>query len=90
MNAILRCSAGGQSSSYLSASAYQKPSLGYMITDETPLENPYWQYSRAKIACEQLLMQACHEGGFPVTIVRPSLTYGPSQIPFCVGSWAHP
>lgn len=73
-----------------SASTYQKPPAHYRITEETPLENPYWQYSRDKIACEQRLMHAFHQSGFPVTIVRPSLTYGPSQIPLCVGSWEHP
>jgi nucleoside-diphosphate-sugar epimerase len=73
-----------------SASAYQKPPSHYLITEETPLENPFWQYSRDKIACEQLLMQAYREKNFPVTIVRPSLTYGPSQIPLIVGSWQHP
>lgn len=73
-----------------SASAYQKPVKNYLITEETPLENPYWEYSRNKIACEDLLMKEYRENGFPVTIIRPSLTYGPSQIPFCVGSWLHP
>ncbi len=73
-----------------SASAYQKPPRNYLITEETPLENPFWQYSRDKIACETRLMKAYREESFPVTIIRPSLTYGPSQIPFCVGSWAHP
>jgi len=73
-----------------SASAYQKPVKNYLITEETPLENPYWEYSRNKIACEQLLMREYYESRFPVTIIRPSLTYGPSQIPFCVGSWLHP
>jgi nucleoside-diphosphate-sugar epimerase len=73
-----------------SASAYQKPPQNYIITEETPLENPFWEYSRNKIACETRLMQAHAETGFPVTIVRPSLTYGPSQIPLCVGSWQHP
>jgi nucleoside-diphosphate-sugar epimerase len=73
-----------------SASAYQKPPKNYLITEETPLENPFWQYSRDKIACEERLMKAYREVGFPITIIRPSLTYGPSQIPFCVGSWQHP
>ncbi|MGA2488839.1 MAG: SDR family oxidoreductase [Anaerolineales bacterium] len=73
-----------------SASAYQKPPRHYIITEETPLENPFWEYSRNKIACEERLIQAHREQGFPVTIVRPSLTYGPSQIPLCVGSWQHP
>jgi nucleoside-diphosphate-sugar epimerase len=73
-----------------SASAYQKPPVHYLITEETPLENPFWQYSRNKIACEERLMQAYREKGFPITIVRPSLTYGTSQIPLCVGSWQHP
>ena len=73
-----------------SASAYEKPPHSYLITEQTPLKNPFWQYSRDKIACEDKLLQAFRREGFPVTIVRPSLTYGPSQIPFCVGSWSHP
>jgi nucleoside-diphosphate-sugar epimerase len=73
-----------------SASAYQKPPAHYLITEETPLENPFWQYSRDKVACEQRLMAAYHQEGFPVTIVRPSLTYGPSLLPLCVNSWQHP
>ena len=73
-----------------SASAYQKPPSYYIITESTPLANPYWEYSRQKIACEERLMQAYRQEGFPVTIVRPSHTYGPSQIPLCVDSWLHP
>ncbi len=73
-----------------SASAYQKPPDHYLITEETPLSNPFWQYSRDKIAIEQRLMQAYRQQGFPATIIRPSLTYGPSQIPLCMGSWQHP
>lgn len=73
-----------------SASAYQKPPAHYIITEETPLENPFWQYSQDKIACEELLMKTFREDGFPVTIVRPSLTYGPSQLPLCTNSWLHP
>jgi nucleoside-diphosphate-sugar epimerase len=73
-----------------SASAYQKPPAHYLITEETPLNNPFWDYSCNKIACEERLMQEYRQRDFPVTIVRPSLTYGPSQIPLCVGSWEHP
>ena len=73
-----------------SASAYQKPPQQYLVTEETPLENPFWQYSRDKISCEELLMKTFHEEKFPVTIVRPSLTYGPSQIPLAGASWQHP
>ena len=73
-----------------SASAYQKPVKNYIITERTPLENPYWDYSRNKIACEDRLMFAYLEEGFPVTIVRPSHTYGVTQIPFGVSSWQHP
>lgn len=73
-----------------SASAYQKPPNYYLVTESTPLANPFWSYSQGKIACEKRLMRAHREEGFPVTIVRPSLTYGPTQIPFCVGSWDHP
>ena len=73
-----------------SASAYQKPPANYLITEETPLENPFWQYSRDKIECEQRLMEEYAKNGFPVTIIRPSLTYGLSQIPMIMGSWTHP
>ena len=73
-----------------SASAYQKPPRHYLVTEETPLANPYWAYARDKIACEERLLRAYRDEGFPVTIVRPSLTYGPSQIPMAVGSWRHP
>jgi nucleoside-diphosphate-sugar epimerase len=73
-----------------SASAYQKPPEHYLITEESPLENPFWDYSRNKIACEERLMRAYRQNGFPVTIIRPSLTYGPSQIPLCGASWQHP
>ncbi|HEX7490337.1 MAG TPA: SDR family oxidoreductase [Candidatus Limnocylindrales bacterium] len=73
-----------------SASAYQKPLEGWLITEATPLENPFWDYSRGKIACEERLMSAHSRDGFPVTIVRPSLTYGDTQIPLAVNSWAKP
>ena len=73
-----------------SASAYQKPVKNYFITEETPLENPYWEYSRNKIACENRLMQVYRDESFPTTIIRPSHTYGHSQIPFAVSSWKHP
>ena len=70
-----------------SASAYQKPVSHYLITESTPLANPFWQYSRDKIECEERLMKAYREEGFPVTIVRPSLTYGDTVIPLVVNSW---
>lgn len=73
-----------------SASAYQKPPAHWLITEATPLENPFWQYSRDKIACEEVLMRAHATTGFPVTIIRPSLTYGNSQIPVAIGSWTKP
>jgi nucleoside-diphosphate-sugar epimerase len=73
-----------------SASAYQKPPKHYLITEETPLENSFWKYSQDKIACEELLMREYRKNGFPVTVVRPSLTYGPAQIPILGASWLHP
>ena len=73
-----------------SASAYQKPVMDYLITESTPLANPYWQYSRDKIAGEELLMNEYRKTGFPVTIIRPSLTYGLSMIPASVNSWQKP
>ncbi|MBS1873884.1 MAG: SDR family oxidoreductase [Acidobacteria bacterium] len=71
-----------------SASAYQKPATHYLITESTPLANPYWDYSRNKIACEERLMRANREEGFPITIVRPSLTYGDTQVALAINSWA--
>ena len=73
-----------------SASAYQRPVSHYLITESTPLANPYWDYSRNKIACEERLMKAYRETGFPVTIIRPSLTYGDTQIPLVLNSWEKP
>jgi nucleoside-diphosphate-sugar epimerase len=73
-----------------SASAYQKPVKNYLITEETTLENPFWEYSHNKIACENLLMKEHRENGLPVTIIRPSHTYGYSQLPFGYASWRDP
>ena len=74
-----------------SASAYHKPAADYRITEGTALANPYWQYSRDKIACEEFLMAKYREEGFPVTIVCPSHTYDERNIPTSVhgrnGSW---
>jgi nucleoside-diphosphate-sugar epimerase len=69
-----------------SASAYQTPPQRLPITESTPLRNPFWQYSRDKIACEDLLVEAYRERGFPVTIVRPSHTYDRTLIPTS-GGW---
>jgi nucleoside-diphosphate-sugar epimerase len=71
-----------------SASVYQKPQTHYLMTESTPLANPHWDYARNKIACEERLMRAYREEGFPVTIVRPSLTYGETLIPLVLNSWA--
>lgn len=74
-----------------SASAYQKPLSDYRITEGTPLANPYWEYSRNKIACEDFLMKKYRECGFPITIIRPSHTYDERSVPLGVhgknGSW---
>ena len=74
-----------------SASAYQKPSLNYLVNEGTPLVNPYWQYSRDKIECELFLNEKLRSEGFPVTIVRPSHTYDERKLPTGVhgnvGSW---
>jgi nucleoside-diphosphate-sugar epimerase len=69
-----------------SASAYQKPPSNYIITESTPLHNPFWKYSQDKIACEERLMIAFRESRFPVTIVRPSHTYD-TVIPVVYGGW---
>jgi nucleoside-diphosphate-sugar epimerase len=69
-----------------SASAYQTPPARLPVTESTPLRNPYWQYSRDKIACEDALVTAYREEGFPATIVRPSHTYDQTEVPFD-GGW---
>ena len=79
----------GRAGQYLfvsSASAYQKPIAHLPIVESTPLRNPFWQYSRDKIACEELLVRAYRDHGFPMTIVRPSHTYDPENIPL-QGGW---
>lgn len=74
-----------------SASAYHKPAASYIVNEGTSLANPYWEYSRNKIECEEYLMNQYRENGFPVTIVRPSHTYDERSIPVAVhgnrGSW---
>jgi len=69
-----------------SASVYQKVGGHPVITESTPLYNPYWDYSRDKIACEDILNDEFRSNGFPITIVRPSLTYD-TVIPVAIGSW---
>ncbi|MGC9347292.1 MAG: SDR family oxidoreductase [Anaerolineae bacterium] len=76
---------GGRTGQYVfisSASAYHKPVRSLPITESTPLHNPWWQYSRDKAACEERLMRAYREDGFPTTIVRPSHTYDKTLLPF--------
>ncbi|MEK6794004.1 MAG: SDR family oxidoreductase [Spirochaetota bacterium] len=68
-----------------SASCYERAPRHYIITEDTPLRNPYWTYSQKKIACEELLMRAYRDEHFPVTILRPSLTYGDGWIPAALG-----
>lgn len=80
---------GGKTGQYIfisSASCYQTPLQNPLITENTPLENPLWQYSRDKIACEQRLLREYEDKGFPVTIVRPSHTYS-NVIPIAIGGW---
>jgi nucleoside-diphosphate-sugar epimerase len=68
------------------ASAYRKPPPQSVITETSPLENPYWEYSRKKIACEERLHRAHRDESFPATIVRPSHTYD-TVIPVPIGGW---
>lgn len=69
-----------------SASAYQKPPINMPVTESTLLDNPWWQYSRNKIACEERLVRAYREEKFPATIIRPSHTYDRTLIPMD-GGW---
>ncbi len=74
-----------------SASAYHKPLASHLITEGTTLANPYWQYSREKIECEEFFLGQYRQSGFPITIVRPSHTYDERSVPLGVhgdkGSW---
>jgi len=81
--------AGERAGQYIfisSASAYQKPPERVPVTESTPLRNPFWQYSRDKIACEDLLVAAYRDRSLPVTIVRPSHTYDDTLLP-TTGGW---
>ena len=69
------------------ASAYQKPLTHHVITESTPLVNPFWDYSQKKIAAEDRLVRAYRDESFPITIVRPSLTYGDTVVPLVLNSW---
>lgn len=73
-----------------SASVYQRPASHYLVTESTPLANPFWDYSRQKIACEERLNRAYRDEGFPITLIRPSLTYGESMIPLATNNWLCP
>ncbi len=84
----------GKTKQYLyisSASAYHKPLSDYVVDEGTTLANPYWEYSRNKIACEEYLLKQYRESGFPITIIRPSHTYDKRSVPLGVhgnnGSW---
>ena len=80
---------GGRVGQYVfisSASAYQKPPRRIPVTESTPLHNPFWPYSQDKIACEDVLLRAYRDTGFPVTVVRPSHTYDRASIPLH-GGW---
>ena len=77
----------GKTGQYLfisSASAYNKPAASHVITEGTTLANPYWEYSRKKIECEEFLFNKYRKEGFPVTIIRPSHTYDERNIPLGV------
>lgn len=63
------------------AAAYDKPNARLPLTEDAPLANPFWEYARLKIACEERVVRVHQEGNLPTTIVRPSYTYGPSSIP---------
>jgi len=79
----------GRTAQYIfvsSASVYQKPLARYLVTESTPLINPYWDYSRDKIACEEQCLELLCKQGFPTVIIRPSLTYD-TVIPTALGGW---
>lgn len=83
----------GKTSQYIlisTVATYQRPPVFYLLAESAPQHNPAWDYATQKIACEQKLLAAYRDQGFPATIVRPSQTYGEVSIPFAVNSWSHP
>lgn len=83
----------GKTNQYIfisSVATYQKPPAHYKFDESTPQHNPFWDYAINKIASEERLIKAYREDSFPITIVRPSHTYGETSIPFAVTSGAHP
>jgi nucleoside-diphosphate-sugar epimerase len=86
-----RCGSGkkGQYVLVSSCACCQKPPPHYRVDETTPLGNPFWPYAQLKIACEDLALQAHRQRGIPVTIVRPSLTYGLARIPAAYHNSAH-
>ena len=72
-----------------SATVYQKPPQTYLMTEDTPKGNPFWSYAQDKILCETLFLQAYAQENFPVTIVRPSYTYGDTSIPWVLNAKEH-
>ena len=70
-----------------SSCIYQKPLNHYEITESTPVRNPYWDYAKNKIACENRLQEIYRETGFPITIIRPGHTYDEKWLPLCISGW---
>ena len=67
-----------------SASVYQTPEK-LPVTEQYPIGNPFWEYSRKKIDCENILKEEFSKNGFPYTIIRPSHTYGKTLFPLIGG-----
>ncbi len=70
-----------------SCTVYQKPLKTWPIREDTPLKNPFSEYARNKMASEFYLLERYREDGFPVTIVRPSHTYGETKLVGALLSW---
>ncbi|MFC4321759.1 SDR family oxidoreductase [Litchfieldia salsa] len=83
----------GKTNQYIfisTVATYQRPPSYYIVDESTPQHNPIWDYATNKIACEERLIKEYKDNHFPMTIVRPSHTYGETSIPFAVTSGAHP
>jgi len=68
---------------------YAKPPQRLPLTEDSPVGNAWWDYAQKKLACEQWLRQRQEEGGFPVTIVRPSHTYSQGWVPNPISSGSY-
>jgi len=66
-------------------SVFARPVPQLPVTESSPRRHPVFAYPRDKISCEELLLAAYRDSGFPLTIVRPFHTYDETVVPVLAG-----